>query len=109
MTYSSGSWPSTSKASLFLSNRGRCSQTDTKKSFILLASSSTFPAVVLFARLCSPTFDMSGFFLTHYFFNIFPPILGSRFMHCCCSVNLIAQRPGFNYVHSHMGTWSFSN
>ena len=57
MTYSFGSWPSTSNASLFLSSRGRCSLTDTKKSFILLANCSTFPSVVLFARLC--TFDMS--------------------------------------------------
>ena len=48
MTYSSGSWPSTPKASLFLSSRGRCSLSDTKKSFILLASISTFPSVVLF-------------------------------------------------------------
>ena len=53
MTYSFGSWPSTSKASLFISSRGRCSLTDTKKSFILLASSSTFPSVVLLARLCT--------------------------------------------------------
>ena len=60
--YSSGSWPSTSNASLFLSSRGRCSLTDTNKSFILLANSATFPSVVLFARLC--TFDMSVF-LSH--------------------------------------------
>ena len=32
MTYSSGSWPSTSKASIFLPSRGRCSLTDMKKS-----------------------------------------------------------------------------
>ena len=59
-TYSSGSWPSTSKASLFLSSRGRCSLTDMKKSFILLASSSTCPSVVVLAELC--TFDLSVVF-----------------------------------------------
>ena len=64
MTYSSGSWPSTSKASLFLSSRGRCS--DTNKSFILLANSATFPSVVLFARLCA--FDLSGFFFYPFMF-----------------------------------------
>ena len=87
ITYSSGSWPSTSKASLFLSSRGRCSLSDTKKSFILLASSSTFPSVVLLARLC--TFDLSVV-LTHYFVHIFPPTFCSRFMHCfnACMVEL---------------------
>ena len=49
MTHSSGSWPSTSKASLFLSSRGRCSLTDTKKSFVLLAIRSTFTFFVLLA------------------------------------------------------------
>ena len=60
MTYSSVSWPSTSNASLFLSSRGRYSLTYTKKSFILLANNSTFPSVVLFARLS--TFDLSVVF-----------------------------------------------
>ena len=112
MTHSSGSWQSTSTASLFLSSRDRCSLTDTNKSFILLASSSTFPSVALFARFCM--FDLSVVFYP-LFFHISPPSLASRFMHCfnacmvelkflfrCCSVNFIAQRPGFNYVSSHM-------
>ena len=74
MTYSSGSWPSTSKASLFLSSRGRCSLTDTKKSFIVLAS--TFPSVVLLARLCTLIcllfFDPLVF--SYFSTNFFPPI-----------------------------------
>ena len=66
MTCSSGSWPSTSNASLFLlSSRGKCSLIDTKKSFILLTSSSTFPSVVLFARLCA--FDLSAVFYSFIF------------------------------------------
>ena len=87
MTYSSGSWPSTSKASIFLSSQGRCSLTDAKKSFILLASCSTIPSVVLFARLCK--FDLSVVFLPIIFFRFFQKKI-SRFMHCfnACMVEL---------------------
>ena len=55
---------------VFLYSRGRCSLTaDTKKSFILLASSSTFPSVVLLARPC--TFDLSVVFWPINFFIFF--------------------------------------
>ena len=73
MTYSSGSWPSTSNASLSLSSHGRCSPTDTKKLFILLASSSTFPSDVLFARFCM--FDLSVVFYP-LIFPYFPTNFG---------------------------------
>ena len=88
MTYSSGSRPPKSKASLFPSSRGTCSLTDTKKSsFILLAIISTFPSVVLFARLC--TFDLPVVFYP-LIFSYFPTNFCSRFMHCfnACMVEL---------------------
>ena len=82
MTYSSGSWSYTSNASLLLSSRGICSLIDTKKSFILLASSSTFPSVVLFARLC--TFDLSVVF-DPLIFSYFPPIFQIHaLLQCVC-------------------------
>ena len=48
---SSGSSPSTANTSLFTFKRGKCSLTDTKNSFMLLASISQFPCLLTLAFL----------------------------------------------------------
>ena len=118
--HSSGNSPSNVNTSLSTFKRGKCSLTDTQKSFMLLARISQFPSATLFANPC--IFELSFVSMPISFFHVFPPIVGPRAPQggyvllikvisklCSGTINFIAEHFFLCKMSAHVGSLPLTN